>query len=196
MKSLLRVMLVTSSTVLLYGQRAIPQQPVAPPPKPADSSPSLAVTMQFIQGKLGDIGKVNYVAFYQDTADGSKFSHTFTVEVSNLAADQSQCRISFHWKATTDGATSSDSDVWFSLSNVQDVVVRPLAQHTTEGLARAGRPNLINTSTNPPLTALLVRFPHHEPGEFLFAEVDLADRLARAIRHAVELCGGGRSEPF
>jgi hypothetical protein len=31
---------------------------------------------------------------------------------------------------------------------------------------------------------------------FPFTDADLADRVAKAITHAIELCGGGNKEPF
>ncbi|MGO9304995.1 MAG: hypothetical protein ACLP3R_15090 [Candidatus Korobacteraceae bacterium] len=172
------------------------QQSVAPPPKPADSGPSLAVTMQFIQDKLNDIGKVNFVTFFQNTADGSTGTNAFTNEVSNVVADQNQCRISLHWKVTKDGSVTQDMDAWFSLRDVQNIVVKPYAQYQSEVNASSGNPNLICTSINPPLTALLVRRPHGVVNMFPFTDADTADRVAKALTHAVELCGGGNKEPF
>jgi hypothetical protein len=172
------------------------QKAVAPPPKPADSGPSLAVTMQFLQDKLADIGKVTYVIFSQNTTDGSTFSNTFTNEVSNVVADPNQCRISYHWKDTRDGATMHDIDAGFLLRDVQDVVVKPYLQYQNEVNASAGSPNIVTTSTNPPLTALLVRRPHGLSNLLPFSDADLADRVAKAFTHAVELCGGGNKEPF
>jgi hypothetical protein len=172
------------------------QKAVAPPPKPADSGPTLAVTMQFIQGKLSDIGKVNYVGFYQNTTDGSTFSNTYTNAVSNVFADQSQCRISYHWTTTTDGVPKEDANHWIPLNDVQNIVVKPFAQYQTEMNAIGGLPNFITTSTNPPLTALVVRRPHGLENWFPFTDADLADRVAKAITHAIELCGGGNKEPF
>ncbi|MGB9406752.1 MAG: hypothetical protein WCA89_04400 [Terracidiphilus sp.] len=188
--------IIVSVLVLTAFSAAFAQQPVLPPPKPADSGPSLAVTMQFIQDKLNDIGKVNFVTFFQDTTDGSTGNNAFTNEVSNVVADQNQCRISLHWKVTKDGSVTSEVSVWFSLRDVQDIVVKPYAQYQSEVNASSGVPNLICTSINPPLTALLVRRPHGVVNLFPFTDADLADRAAKALTHAVELCGGGNKEPF
>ena len=172
------------------------QTAVPPQATPADGSPSLAVTMQFIQDKLNDIGKVNYVSLYQDITDGSTGSNTITNEVSNVVADQSQCSFAYYSKETRDGSTIHDRVDWFTLRDVQDIVVRTLAQYRTEMNARVGLPNLIATSVNPPLTALLVRSRHGAIDFFPFTDADLADRVAKALTHAVELCGGGSKEPF
>jgi hypothetical protein len=123
--------------------------------KPADSGPSLAVTMKFLQDKLNDIGKVTFVLFYQNTIVGTG-SNTWTYEVSNVVADPSQCRITTHWKITRDGRTLYDSDNGFRLRDIQDVVVEPYVQYEN----RAGNPDMVTTSINPPVTALLARGPH------------------------------------
>jgi hypothetical protein len=230
MKNVLRVVFVLFSAVLLSAP-ALAQQPIVPPPNPADSGPSLAATMQFIQDKLNDLGKTSFVVFLQDTGNGNTWTISATNEISNVVADQNQCRISYHWKGTdiealsanqiaprrfvkidnfaaeffmelaadrrANGKTDKDEDGVFSLHDVQEIVVKPFEQHGTERLAKNGSPNVIVTSTNPPITALVVRLPHKEENLFLFTEADLADRVAKAMVHAVELCGGGKGpEPF
>jgi len=172
------------------------QQPVAPPPKPTANGPSLEVTLQFIQNKLNEIGKVSFVEFRQDVSGGGNSNIIFTNEVSKVVADQHQCRISFHWQTTREGSTLSSGDTWFPLSDVQEIVVRPYEQYRNEGFAKKGQPNIIITSTNPPMVVLEVRRPHDEEKFFQFTDAALADRDAKAMIHAVELCGGGNKEPF
>jgi len=90
-----------------------------------------------------------------------------------------------------------DLDYVFSLRSVQEIVVKPWEQYGTERLARNGHPDTIVTSTSPPVTALVVRQAHGVENVFTFTDADLADRVAKAMLHAVELCGGGKSEePF
>jgi len=180
---------------------AIQAQGAAPanaPPAGAqtNSGPSLAETMQFIQDKLNDIGKVAYVTFRQDVSDGRTATYTRTSEISNVVADQNQCRISYDRKGTGGGKTYKDENSVFSLRDVQDIVVRPWEQLETEYQAKNGYPNVIVTSNNPPITVLEVRRPHGEENVFLFIDANLADRVAKAMSHAVELCGGGNKEKF
>jgi hypothetical protein len=172
------------------------QKAVAPPPKPADSGPSLAATMQFLQDKLNDIGKVSIVMFNHNTTTGEDFTTTFTSEFTNATADPSQCRIAYHGKSTLNGATVSDGDAGVPLRDVQDVVIEPYVQYQNEVNAAGGLPNVIASSTNPPLTALLVRRPHGVYNFFPFTDPQLADRVAKAMTHAIELCGGGNKDPF
>jgi hypothetical protein len=206
MKNLLRVVCVVFTTLLLISP-AVPQQPVAPPPPPRPAAgPSLAVTMQFIQDKLNDNGKASWI----DSTQGvlGALTDTVTHETSNIVADQSQCRISYHlftkhtapyrWVPTSDGKNNKGVvESFFSLRAVQEIVVKPWEQYETEWLAKNGHPDTTVTSVNPPMTVLVVRQPHGVENVFTFTDAALADRIAKAMVHAVELCGGGKTEePF
>jgi hypothetical protein len=171
-------------------------QDVPLPPKPADNGPSLADTMKFIQDKIASIGTANYVVFIQNTKDGSSFNNSMRNEVTGVVADPRQCKLSFHWKAFRDGKSSQDVDSWFSLSHVQDIVVKPYERYQIELDASLGNPQYVTTSVNPPVTALLVRRDDNATHLFPFIDPTLADRVAKALTHAVELCGGGNKDPF
>ncbi len=120
MKNLFRMMFVVSF-VGLPGVYAAAQTAVAPPPKPADSGPSIETTMKFIQDKLNGIGKVNFVASSRNTADGSTVSSTLSFEVANAVADANQCKVSYQWKTTGDRVMN----LWIALKDVKDIVVEP-----------------------------------------------------------------------
>jgi hypothetical protein len=230
MRNLLAACLFCGSALTLSAQ-----QPVDPLHQPAASGPPLTVTMQFIQDKLSDLGQDSFVVFLQSTSQGNTWTATVTNQISNVLADQSQCRISYHWKGTdlealpasgiaprrkleisphidafadvfplmmaaerrASNQTFRDLDYVFSLRSVQEIVVKPYEQYETERLARNGHPDTIVTSTSPPMTALVVRQPHGVEYSIIFTDASLADRVAKAMVHAVELCGGGKSEePF
>jgi hypothetical protein len=190
--------------VVLAASTALAQQSVPPPPQPPANGPTLAATMQFIQDKLNDIGKISFVMFEQIASIGSTGAETevhqtvpLTNEISNVVADQNQCRISYHRKLTFNGKTYMDENSVFSLRDVQDIVIMPYEQDQKEWDPKNNYPNEIITSTSPPITALVVRRPHGEENTFRFTDANLADRVAKAFTHAVELCGGGsKPEPF
>ena len=166
------------------------------PPKPKDSGPSLEATMRFIQDKLSDIGKVNYVIFGQDTSNNTTFTGSDSEEFSNITVSD-QCRIQYHLKRIEDGKIQEEGNYGFNLSIVQDVVVEPAERFLNDEYAASGQPTGVATSTNPPITVLLVRRPHHVRNYLIFTDPDLADRVAKAITHAIELCGGGsKDDPF
>ncbi len=181
--------------VLTVFSAAIAQQPVPPPPQPAADGPSLAATMQFIQDKLNEQGKAAFVEYRQNTRDGSTLTVTIVNEISNVVTDPGQCSISYHRQATQDGSIYKNENDAFSLREVQEIVIRPFEQHETEYFAGTGA-NIAVTSTTPPVTVLMVHRPHGEMNFFDLTDSALADRLAKALTHAVELCGGGNKEPF
>jgi hypothetical protein len=77
------------------------QQTVAPPPKPAESGPSLAVTMKFIQDKMNDQGKINYALYTHDNSSDEDWPvYQISIEISNVIANPATCRITWH-KVTT-----------------------------------------------------------------------------------------------
>jgi hypothetical protein len=196
MKNVARVIFVLFFAAPLSAP-ALAQTAVPPPPKPAGSGPSLDVTMKYIQDKLGDIGKVSYVAFVQNVTDGSTGSNTRTFEVSTVIASTSECWVFYMLNTRIDGKPATSGAFKFSLHDVQDIVIKPMEQAISEENAREGKPNIIVTSVNPTLTALLVRQLHGAPYIFPFTDAGQADRVAKAMVHAVELCGGGgEKDPF
>jgi hypothetical protein len=187
----------------ITAQDSVPAQPAA---TPAASEPTLADTMQFIQNKLNGIGKLAFFAILQDTSsesNGSTWSQTIQNEISNVVADQNQCRISYHWKTTNQGSpywekrirTSKDENDVFSLRDVQEIVLKPFEQDRNELYAKMGGSAIV-LSTNPSITVLSVRQTHGVENVFEFSDADLADRVAKAMLHAVELCGGGNKDKF
>jgi hypothetical protein len=151
--------------------------------------------MQFIQDKLNEQGKAAFVEYRQNTSDGSSLTVTIVNEISNVVADPGQCSISYHRKATQDGSIYKNEIDVFPLREVLDIVIRPFEQHETEYFAGTGA-NIAVTSTIPPVTVLSVRRPRGAMNFFDLTDPALADRLAKALTHAVELCGGGNKEPF
>jgi hypothetical protein len=142
---------------------------------------------------------VNFVAFVQKTSDGSTWQNTVVYQYSNVRVDARVCALSYHLKITNNGAVSIDWDSQIRLADARDVVVEPYAQYVSAATAFAGHPEVITTSTNPTLTMLAVRYRHKSlnfDSLFPFTDADLADRAAKAMSHAIELCGGGSKDPF
>lgn len=160
------------------------------------SGPALDVTMKFIGDKLGDLGTVNYVVFAKDSKTGQTWQNVNSYLITNIRSDASTCYVGYHGKGVRDSQIVSDQDSGFFLRDVLDVVVEPETQFFTEQSAAAGNPNVITTATNPSLTALIVRRPNNVINSFPMLDASMADRLAKALRHAVDLCGGGNKEPF
>lgn len=201
MNNFLRVVSVLPFAALLIAP-AIAQQAVAPPPKPADSGPSLTVTMQFIQERLNVVGMVTFVMRIQDTVDPDTTYNPMksTYQVHDLVADPSQCQIAYHTRIWNDlgAAPLYDLDRRFSLAEVQEVVIEPVEQYQNEIFASVGNVTQKVVSSDPPVTVLVIHRRNvalAESDHFYIPDANLADRFAKAITHAVELCGGVK-EPF
>jgi hypothetical protein len=171
------------------------QQHVAPPPAPADSGPTLEATMKFIQDNLEE-GKLTYTAFVSDASQpGVEWKNQFKVEMTHLAADAKTCRISFHWRAEVNGKVSDDTDYNLALKDVKSIVVLPQEQNQHQVDTRGGHPEW-TSRIEPNLFTLVARRPKGLENAFLFSDEEMADRIAKALVHAVELCGGGNKDPF
>jgi hypothetical protein len=167
------------------------QQAVAPPPMPADSGPSLEKTMQFIQENAAE-GKLNYTAFISDASQqGVEWKNQFKVEMSNLAADAGACRITYHWHAEENGKLADDADYSLTLKDVKEILVLPQSQNQNQVDSSSGHIDW-NSRIAPNLFTLIARRPKGVVNVFLFSDEEMANRVAKAITHAVELCGGGK----
>jgi hypothetical protein len=179
------------------GALAQEKKTVPPPPKPVDDGPSLEATMKFIQDKLNDIGPVNYMAYSHDNATGNDRTDQWKYEANKVVADAGGCRIDYHWKTEFRGAVAGEGDGWFSLKAVRDVVVMPIEQDMKENYTASGHPGL-SSKVDPPVFVLKERGQDKKFNNYFdFFDEDMANRVAKAMVHAVELCGGGsKPEPF
>jgi hypothetical protein len=159
-----------------------------------DDSMSLADTLQFIQDKMSD-NRLSFKANVTNTTDNTTFETTYVELTSNVTADATQCRISYHFAEWVNNAAQPDPDVdaAFMLKDVDSITVEPMSQNITEADAAAGKSNYNVTSTDPDVTAILVHRPQDLVNEIALTDSDMANNVAKAINHAVTLCGGSAS---
>jgi hypothetical protein len=172
------------------------KKPVEPPPKPADEGPSLEVTMKFIQSKLSS--KANFIEYIHDDAQNTDRIVQMSVETSKVVADPAGCRIAYHTSTIRDANTTVfDGDGSLNLREVEDLVVRTGEQEKKIIDSEEGHLTY-TTRFDPPIFFVIARRSQDEDLQdaFLFREEDMANRVAKAMVHAVELCGGGSKEPF
>ena len=165
--------------------------PPAIPGAAANNALSLGDTMKTIRGELSGVGTVSFTIFGQNKTDGSAMQTAAVNQISDVVANASECRVSYHWKVWRNGAAQPaiDKDSWFLLHDVTSVIVEPLSQYSTDQNAAGGHPNLVATSTTPPLTALVIHMPSWV-NELPFKDKASADRTAKTVTEAVRLCGG------
>jgi hypothetical protein len=191
MNTLRIIISVLASTVFTaaFAQTAVP-----PPPKPAADGPTLEVTMKFIQDKLQERGRLNYAIYLHDNADGKDSTHQFSGEPSKIVADPATCRISYHLYNKIDSEAPTEADVSFSLRDVQDLVVMTAEQAWKQRFAADGHPAW-DAKIDPPVFLVEARRAGNQNNGFYFPSEEMANRVAKALVHAVELCGGGQKTP-
>ena len=171
-----------------------PVGPEASPLPTHSTTPNNATlqdAMRTLQGELSSIGTVSFTAYNRNTSDGSASQYAAVNRVSDVVADPAQCRVSYHWTVWRNGAAQPlfEKDFSFLLHDVTSVGVEPVSQVNTEGNAAGGHPNLVQTSTAPPITALVVHMSSRW-NYFPFTNTGSAHRAAETIGQAVRLCGG------
>jgi hypothetical protein len=185
--------------VILAGATALAQQTVPPPPQPAadkSAGPSLEVTMKFIQEKLGEIGTVNYAAYFHDASDNSDWVQKMSATYSNVVANPGACTLSYHRLILNNGQTSYNDNIFVVMHDVQSITVLPDELDWQKYLARTGETTRAVKDV-PDIYVLNIKLPKGVEYPIRFYEQEMANRVAKAMIHAVELCGAGSApEPF
>jgi hypothetical protein len=156
----------------------------------AAGAPSLAETLHFIEDKLNDSGAVNFRAFNQNP-DGSAAGGSVSVSwrMSEATADTSTCQVGFQKALTQNGATTSEQAIVLSFRRVdklevateQDAINRVRAQNGQSALIYKTEPSSYRLSISAGGNTFLN-----------FRDEETANRIVKAMNHAVELCGGSK----
>ena len=174
---------------------AMAQQKAAPAQKPKDKGPSLEVTMKFIQDKMNSTGAVNLVLYGHDGVSGNDWSNQFSFEVSGATVNVPACVVSFHFKSTKNAQSYIDQDAGIPLKLIENIIVMPIEQAFKEADTKGGNPQ--KSSRADPATFVLRAFRTGGAiNDVYFQDQELANRVATAMVHAVEICGGGNKDPF
>jgi hypothetical protein len=117
--------------------------------------------------------------------------------LAKIVADPGACRVDYHWKVSSNGRVLQDKDHVLSLKDVKNIVVMSREQTLMSPSFAASHPEL-RAKVDPPVFQLEARLPKDQADSltFYFYDEDLVNQVARALVHAVELCGGGKSEAF
>jgi hypothetical protein len=187
--------IIISSFVLAAFSTAYAQTAVPPPPQPAGNSPSLEVTMKFIQDKMNEQGKINYALYTHDSAKREDWPvYQIGIEVSNVVADPATCRITWHKVTTNGGEVRMSRDLLLDLRNVLSFEVRTSIYEAKMEDTANGHPEL-DKRQEPPYFAVTARLKDKTETPLFFSSEEMANRIAKAMVHAVELCGGGQNNP-
>ncbi len=196
MTNVLRIVFVMCSATLICAP-ALAQTAALPPHRSADSGPSLAYTLKFIQDKIAENGKMSFVSYAHDNSPNPGFlsikgptdgrAH-FIFEESNVVAHPDACVISYHVKTIKDGTKAADNDWEIPFKLIQRVMVMTLDQRAIVKNAAFTVPSL-DSRSDPPLYVLIAQRTGGVTNTVYFTDEDTANRVANAMIHAAELCG-------
>jgi len=219
MKYRLTCVLVLGFAVTAWGQQSAPT-----PATPADSGPTLAATMQFIQEKLSEQGQVGWAETASNGMTGRKF-----VNVSDVMADPASCSLFITYtiditielaKGHTlkpgfnadDLHTHTVATDTISFKQVEKITVEKKQDVVNQAYAEAGHPDITVTVTPPVFSVKLwassAVFSEHtsttkgkqapvekdvtsKTSGITIRDEETANKVAKAMTHATELCGGG-----
>ena len=162
----------------------------------AAGTPSLADTLHFIEGKLNDNAAVNYRGI-SENADGSPVGTPISLSqrVTQAAADPSSCRVRFNWRFTSNGNVTIGKREVISFRRVEKLEMATEQDAVNRERAQVGQTASIYR-TEPVVYLLTVTYLGGEFLRLYFSDEEIANRVAKAMLHAVELCGGGSKDPF
>jgi hypothetical protein len=216
------------ASILAFGfaGAAWGQQSAPPPPKPTESGPTLAATMQFIQQKLSEQGQFGW-AGTMSNQPGMTLRYIFNV--ADVMADPAACTLyttgTFdqtidlpRGKVLKPGFTADDlrthtveTDTT-SFKQVEKVSVEKYQDVQNQAFAEASHPEITATVTPPVFVVKLwasnAVFSAHtsttkgkqapvekdatsKTGGIVIRDEETANKVAKAMVHAMELCGGG-----
>jgi hypothetical protein len=208
---LMSIFLVALAVSAAVGQE---KKAVPPPPKPADEGPSLEVTMKFIQKKLAERDGLKWT-WSADSQEGYHIEPVFETVEFDLGACQER------WASkTVESNGTTDTAQWLyettlSFRNVEKIEVLPYQDFENRRVIESGHPEQQGTMSPAGFYAVLAVMNHDGPArlkvtkttlpgravttnasslkkvEITMEDEDSANRLAKAMVHAVELCGGG-----
>ncbi|MGA7156574.1 MAG: hypothetical protein WBY53_06995 [Acidobacteriaceae bacterium] len=219
-RSLALPVLLTGLTVPAMAQT----HHVPPPPKPAVttpmvSGPSLGVTMDFIQAQVLKQGPINFALMLHDLQTGADSVAQFSVQTTGFPYDLAKCTFSYRVNVNENDGHEAyletgdlhlsdiaqfqvmDADSWWGREMADEGAPTKSARvsppYYVVALSRSMRnPSAVCQTSDGTRVQCPVTLINRVAGTWGFRDRDSADRVAKALTHAVELCGGGKKDPF
>jgi hypothetical protein len=205
--------------IVAWGQQSTP-----PPATHSDNGPTLAATMQFIQEKLSEQGKIGWA---ETTSNGMTLRKFFNIV--DVLTDPAACTLYTtetidqtidipKGKTLKPGFSADDLHTQIvetdttSFKQIEKITVEKLQDLQNKAYAEAAHPDITVTVTPPvfyvKLWASSAVFSGHtsttkgkqapvekdatnKTGGITIRDEETANKVAKAMIHAVELCGGG-----
>ena len=159
----------------------------------AVGGPGLSETLLFIQQKLKDEASV----VYENQSPGNKNPVSVSSRVANAEADPTSCQIRYKdFEITYDVQGNPRTPREYNFHLLFRYVRKLEVVDYQTFAARLGGP--IISAVTPNVYCLIVTGDGEY--DFYFRDAEMADRVAKAMNHAAELCGSNKSketkEPF
>jgi hypothetical protein len=157
--------------------------------------PSLAETLSFIAEKLSTQGPVS-IGMKETLTNGAITSNKFMprnwqVNYSHVTPSETTCAMSIDFEFAGEKYSAR-----LSLSRIAKIELLSL-QDYLENYQWLPPGVQVQNVTEASLSFVLnITSPDVKSKQLYFSNETLADRVAKAMVHAVELCGGGKKEPF
>jgi hypothetical protein len=159
----------------------------------ASGAPGLSDTLHFIEGKLNDNGTVDYRGTYKNSDDSAVGTPLLiSRKVKQAAADPFTCQVRFSLNTAYDAKPSFEEKFVISFRRVERLEVST----EQDAMSRRATPNNASTYSTVPVVYRLSIVSQGNGAVLQFGDEDITHRIAKAMKHAVELCGGGNKEPF
>jgi hypothetical protein len=167
-------------------------------PALAQDGPSLAETLNFVVAKMSAQGPVSFNATMHPRSDGDDTRGDLTTRTtwtfSNFQPDLAGCTLHMH-AGTGDQGPQSQADWALDFRKVTQIQVMTEAEYQNHLEQSLG--GMMSHTVDPEISAIVVKTVGNDNGTaFPFYDQDMANRVANAMQHAVDLCGGGAKEPF
>jgi hypothetical protein len=157
----------------------------------ANRESSLKETMKVIQDGLNSVGPVNYVVNYHNNVTGDERTVRSKQEISKVTANPDSCMLIYEHHSYLN-TTRHDFSYVVNLKLVKGIAVVTMEQDLKKGDLAMGHPEY-STQVNPPIFVLeAMKADPNDQNIFCFLNHDFALQMAKAMTHAVELCGGGK----
>jgi hypothetical protein len=153
---------------------------------------SLKETLTFIRDRFADQGQVNYTIRLHDSADGSDWSQAMSGQATNVRFDVGDCTLSYHWNTSSDGKQIQDFDVTWNFTNGRKVGVVSREEEIRTQAINDGHTTW-TAIVSPPVWVVSLTFSDHT-GVANFTNKDTAEKFARAVDHAMDLCGASKDD--
>jgi hypothetical protein len=155
------------------------------------SESNLKDTMKEIEDGLNNVGPVSYVLKYHNDATGEDRPLSYKVEISKVSADPNTCFLIYEQR-TYQNDRHLDTDSVVSLRGVKRIVVSTMEQEVENSGILADHPGLRVQSTPEVFVVEPIQPDSNERSMFFFLKDAQANKMAKALIHAAELCGGGK----